>query len=189
MSNTLNSLRSYANKITLSIAFVIFFLFTGIAFPYHANNLFEVTGKMVRTLDVRWSYNQQDVLTLFSDMQEAGRLEYQIVEGITDMIYPLVYGILIILLILSLTKILSVKRWWLLLFLPILTMLFDYSENTMILRMLDSYPDISPEMVSRSSTLSSIKWTFAFLSVSTVMILGVLNFLDRNKQKGLNTDD
>lgn len=189
MNNTFNSIRPYSNKITLTIAFIIYFLFSGVAFPYHAKQLHEITGKIVRILDVRWSYNQQDVMTLFGEMKEEGRAEYRFVASITDMIYPIVYGVLLILLIIFLTKNLTLEKWWLLLLLPILTMVFDFLENTTILSMLDSYPNISADTVNRSSVLSKIKWSFALMSVSTVLILGVINFMHRNRQKVLNSND
>lgn len=182
MNNSMfDKLTMLASWKTIGGIFAIWLLLTVVAFPYHANELYKITGSFVQTLDVSFYYDKEYVMKLFNDLKPEGRAEYYFVEAVTDVAYPIIYGILMILLITKLSQQLSFKKWWLLLILPVMTVLFDFLENATILSMLSSYPEISEATVSRSSLFSSVKWCFAFLSVGTIFYLGFRFLIHKRK--------
>jgi len=175
----MNTLRAIANWKTNTVIFVVYLILSTIAFPYHANNIRKQTGEITRTLDMRFSYAVEEVEALFLKLKPEGRAEYHFVERVTDIAYPIVYGILMILLITNLTTFLKLKIWWVLF--PVLTMIFDFAENATILRLLDQYPTLHTSTVRLASSFSSMKWCFVVFSVSTIIGLSILRF-KRKKQ-------
>ncbi|MCF8380005.1 MAG: hypothetical protein K9H49_10535 [Bacteroidales bacterium] len=138
-----------------------FYLFPKYAVKYNDEKLIP--------LDLRSSYNCEEVVELFSKMGIEGRRNYQISAGIVDMIYPVIYGPLLVLLLSKIIDHIFKRKSYLkyLALLPLLAMLFDYSENMHILKMLAEYPDIKESTAFRSSVFSGFKWYL----VSLIMVL------------------
>jgi len=132
-------------------------------------------NESLKSLDIRKSYTKEDVLDLFLKMGDEGRNTYHFATGVIDMIYPLVYGALLILLLVKLLQyIFKKKSWYIYLsLLPILIMIFDYIENINTLLMLSKYPEISNIHVSFGSMVSGIKWYL----VSVILVILITGFL------------
>ena len=116
-------------------------------------------------------------MDLFSKMDYEDRQAYQFSTGVIDMIYPLVYGLLLILLMTKLINQLFKKNSYLifLIILPLIIMICDYTENFNTLRMLTDYPDIKESSVFLGSKFSGIKWylvsfTLSFLIAGTIFL-------------------
>ncbi len=171
----MNTLKSFANKNSLIGVFILFLLISGVFFPLHRYNMYQAAGKSTKIIDVQLFYTHQDVITLFNDLTPKGRAEYYVQESVTDMAYPIIYGLLFILLITYLSKHLDYNNWWLLLIPPLLSMIFDFSENYTILKMLGSFPNISEATVFRCSIYSLLKWSFVVVSTLIVVSLYVIN--------------
>jgi len=132
--------------------------FSGLVFPHFQQQIDAIAGKPLQVLDLRMQYSQADVMALFQQMQPTGRAILTTVSGKIDMVYPLIYGLLLTLLLLRLAAPLpkGYSRW--LVLAPVLAVGFDYVENSQILRMLRVFPEIPGELVAFSSLMTSLKW-------------------------------
>ncbi|HKK73763.1 MAG TPA: hypothetical protein VJ953_01715 [Saprospiraceae bacterium] len=169
------------------IIFVLFVIYLGFSlwlFPYYQSQIDDLAGEPLTALDLRMQYSPGEVKDLMAQMGKEGRAINRFISGRIDMIYPLVYGLFLILLLVRLSSTLKYHRGPWLLLVPILAMLFDYLENFQVLRMLRQYPDISEELVAFSSLMSSLKWLFVLAALLLVVILGILqgSIFIRNKR-------
>jgi hypothetical protein len=156
---------------------VLYLGFSLFLFPFYQGQIDEIAGEPLKALDLRMQYSFEDAQTLLEKMQPEGRSIAQLISGRVDMVYPIVYGLFLLLLITRLAAKLKFRpKAWLLLT-PVLAMLFDYLENIQVLRMLRQYPDISSELVRFSSLMSSLKWLFVLAAVLLVLILGGIQFI------------
>ena len=169
-------MKKILNK-TAQWKFIIPLLFLSTLFNFYLFPKNEVVynNESLRLLDIRASYTKEDVLDLFFKMGDEGRNTYHYVTGVIDMIYPLIYGTLLILLLAKLFQNIFKKktRYIYLALFPILIMIFDYIENINTLLMLDKYPEISNIHVTLGSMVSGIKWYL----VSAILIIIITGFL------------
>ena len=95
--------------------------------------------------------------------------------GKVDMIYPIVYGVFFVLLLASLLKKLFSKKSKIIFlsFLPLIGVLFDYLENFNTLKLLNKFPNITPEQVDYGSQMTQIKWVFLIMSILLVFALAI----------------
>ncbi len=152
--------------------FLLSALFNFYLFPKHE---VQYNNESLKSLDIRTSYTKEDVMELFNKLDDEGRKTYEYSISVIDMIYPLVYGMLLILLLSKLIKNLfrEESNYIYLSLLPILIMIFDYAENTNTLMMLSKYPEISNTSVALGSLFSGLKW----YSVSAILMLLISGFL------------
>jgi hypothetical protein len=155
---------------------VLFVLFSFFIFPEYQSRMGAIAGEYIQPLDTRMSYDAAEVQTLFEKLGTEGRDVYRFVTGKIDMIYPLVYVMLLMLVLTSLIRKLTVpgSRFALLALLPLGGMLFDYLENFSTLRLLRNYPNITEDEVSMGEMLTRIKHGFLFLSLILVLFLAIL---------------
>ena len=152
--------------------FLLSALFNFYLFPKHE---VQYNNESLKSLDIRTSYSKEDVMELFSKLGDEGRETYEFAISVIDMIYPIVYGMLLILLLSKLIKNIfrEESNYIYLSLLPILIMIFDYAENTNTLSMLSKFPEISDGSVAFGSLVSGVKW----YSVSVILILIITGFL------------
>ncbi|PID99031.1 hypothetical protein CSA80_02855 [Candidatus Saccharibacteria bacterium] len=148
-------------------------------FPVNEAEINQLAGVEVTPLDMRFSYSREDVLSLFQTLQEAGRAKYQYVSSIIDMMYPLLYGVLLFLLLKKLIRSLpfAVGRLTIVCFLPIIAAVFDFIENFNVIGMLKSFPSITDTQVFASSLATSTKWTFLAASQISVVVLAAIHIV------------
>ncbi len=166
--------------VILLVAF--FVIFSAYVFPLYQKQINEIARKDVTLLDTRLSYTQPEVIELFTDMGTEGREINRFVSGVVDMVYPIVYGLLFMALLANLTYPFSNRQVKWLRFLPLIIMLFDYSENLGVLRMLSDYPELTADQVRLNSMLTTSKWMFTLLTVTLTIVLGI-NRLIKRKHK------
>jgi hypothetical protein len=145
-------------------------------FPRYQSQLSQAAGQQVAPLDTRFAYSAQEVTSLFEVLGEDGRQTYRTVVGIIDMIFPLVYGGLFTLVIAWLLRKLTAPSspWMFVSLLPLTGVIFDYLENFTILRLLNQYPDISPDTVSWGEQMTQLKHVTGLLSVVIALVLVVI---------------
>lgn len=143
-------------------------------FNLYLFRLFELKheGKLLQSLDVRFSYSNAEVFELFEKIGEQGRSDYFILTAAVDMIYPIVYGLLLVFLLLAITNVLFPARKKLLYIamIPFTTVFFDYLENFNTLLLLGSFPDMNHRAIATGSFFTSTKWTFATFSLILLLI-------------------
>ena len=156
--------------------FLLFALFSFYLFPHYQSRMTEAAGEPVAGLDTRFSYTTEEVQRDFDALGPAGRDLYGFVVGTIDMIYPLIYGLLFVLVLAWLLKRTagpSSSRMMLAL-LPLAGVLLDYLENINTLRLLAAYPDFSPDAVSWGERMTQFKHAFGLLSVAMAAFLAIV---------------
>ena len=175
MGKPLNMLRKYSNWKIILPSSILFILFTLVIFPFYLSLLNEIANEKVLFLDGRLNYNYDQVNTLFNKMGREGRDIYHFMAGKIDMIYPIVYSLFFVLLLASLLKRIFSKKSKIIVlsFLPLVGALFDYLENFNTLKLLNKFPNITPEQVAYGSQMTQIKWVFLIMSILLVFSLGI----------------
>ncbi len=172
-------MKNKSSWITIIFLGLLFLFFMTYLFPLYQAEVNDIAGKAVESLDTRFSYTKNDVLQLFDTVKVEGREKMVFISGVVDMIYPLIYGILLFLLITKLTDNISNNKLKFIRLLPLIGMLFDYIENFSILNMLNTYPMISEKQVFISSSATSLKWIFLDISIGLIVILTVIKILKK----------
>lgn len=167
-------LRNIANRNVMVPLGIVFVTFTFFVFPYYQQKINDVANKELITLDARVQYNKIAVVTLFENAGVAGRAYLRVLSGKIDMVYPIIYGSLFLLLIILLTKKWS-NQWSLLVIFPVIAMIFDYFENLNVLHLLDDYPSISIEDVACTEKFTQLKWLCITITLLVIMILSISN--------------
>lgn len=135
-----------------------------------------LAGKEVGVIDLTFGYNTEKTTNMVVNYGEEARNYYAQVETTIDIAYPIVYAILFGIILTMLYRGKSVLN--LLVFLPLITMLFDILENMMIVRLLKSYPDTSNLITHGVELFKLGKWgLFGILIIAT--IIGLYNKLTK----------
>jgi hypothetical protein len=140
-------------------------------------------GTIMNMLDKQFSYTPDTARTLMTEYGDTGRSFAWRFELIADGLYPISYTFLFLIIISWTFKSLAPYGFsirYIHLF-PFLVMLFDYSENACIIRMLKTFPDFSDNLVQLSSFFTSLKWSL--LVAETFMIGAALWLLTFYRMK------
>jgi len=122
-------------------------------------------------LDIKFSYSQDFVKTTLNSYGDEGRAKY-LKFSLMDMLYPLVYSLLLASL---LFKLFYNSRYNPYLF-ALFAGLFDYIENAFLIHFNLSFPDINNWEVIISSFATSLKWSFIIISF-IALISGVVKII------------
>ncbi len=174
-------LSSWKSIVVLSVvwACAVFYIF-----PIYKTELNNVAGSDVQLLDARFSYTQDDVSYLFKTIDHTGQQIYLSILGKIDMIYPLIYGLLLYLFLLKFSKHTINNKLRILYILPWMGVVSDYVENFFIINMLKNPYDISEQQVFISSVATTLKWTFLGASVVLILVLGIKYLVRLKRVKG-----
>jgi hypothetical protein len=145
----------------------------------------ESAGQEVIPLDSRFSYTYNEVENDFDKLGADGRSIYRFVIGKVDMLFPLIYGPLFILVLAWLLKKITRKDsdWIVLALFPLIGIAFEYLENFNTLSLLDNYPAITEEQVSWGEQMTRLKHIFLLLSVGLILILAATLLIKTLKQR------
>lgn len=163
----------------------LFFVFTLYLFPNIQEQINTLAEQNLTVLDLRFAYTLNDVNRLFEAMGTEGRSLYaKTMVGKIDMIYPLVYGSMLMLLFAFFLKKTNRFRHPFLpfIFFPAVLTTFDYLENFNTLHLLKAYPNLTAETVNWGSFLTSLKHIFSIISFSLLLLLIVVYLLDLLKK-------
>ena len=162
MTIIINSLRKLASGRTVFILFIMtmsvyvtmLFLTIPMVGSYAPNmELFDMSPS---------GYSYQHAMSLLERLGDAGRTMYLTRQLPLDFIYPGLFAVSYTLMLLWLfsKSVKETSRVFYLVFIPALGGLFDYLENVYIIRMINSFPDLSPKLVQVASTLTLLKSIF-----------------------------
>jgi hypothetical protein len=166
-----------SNPKILITLFALFIVFNTLIFPQFSP---EYKGQSLHVLDLRFAYNKAEVMNLFTKLGDEGRKTYMIIELTADLIYPIIYTLLLVGLLFRFSKDSVFEN---IMYFPFLILFFDYLENFNIVYMLNSYPEISSLHVDIGAFFTKLKWIMVFLSVLFVFVLFGTQQYFRNKQK------
>lgn len=118
------------------------------------------------------NYTQAEVTDLFTKMGTEGRSSSYFTTGIIDSIYPVVYTIFFILLLVFFIKKLGLTAsgWYYLLLLPAGIMIADYIENLNTLSMLRSFPFVTEWAAKFGSAASALKWYLSMITIGLLLL-------------------
>ena len=130
-------------------------------------------------------YNFEYVITLFNTLGEEGRHSYLFYQIPVDMVFPLLFAITnSLLIVFFLKKLKQLKTPFIYLcFVPLISGVADYSENTGIIIMLNQFPDITMFAVKITSLFSVIKNFAITISFLVIIVLGILLAIKSKAQK------
>lgn len=162
---------------------VLYILFPTLIFRHYQAMISEIVQENVQILDLRLSYSWLEVKALFDLLGTEGRGIYRTISSCVDMVYPLVYCLLLILVLALLIKKVTspTSKWMYLSFLPTIGMLFDFFENMSILQMLTDYPNITAAEVASASFFTTVKWCSLILVFGLIFVFTFLFVRKRRK--------
>jgi len=152
---------------------ILFIIFNILIFPYLQNRI-DPTGQYPM-LDLLFGYSMQKACFILEGIGEEGRSAYLFTTSAADMIYPLVYALLLSLIIAWMLKKLMTDQGVMsyLIFIPFLIMVFDFIENSAIIIMLVSFPSLSERAVFSGSYAGMAKWVSTGIVIFIIVISGV----------------
>lgn len=182
----MKSFIKYSNwKVTLGLLIGALCL-SGYFMPLALNQ----TASALGPLDLLFSYTPEVARAHLEDFGVDGRFRYLLVNLIGDTIYPILYTLFFVSLIAQLSgiasstpaKVLYGPKW--LVFLPLLTLGFDLSENATILFLLTKFPDFQDGVVSLASAFTTLKWCSLALTATVILaLLGSRSIPRRNEPR------
>jgi hypothetical protein len=161
---------------TLLTLFILTFLFNIVIMPGIQWQM-DLRSGGVEPLDLSYYYTAQEAFERIEAFGEA-RPFYAMVELTADLLYPLVYGFFLSVLLVTLYRrgFAAGNRVQMVAFLPLLSTVFDYAENTSIAYMLLIYPAESPLVATWAGFFTLIKW-FTLLLTIIAVLLGFVAYL------------
>jgi len=152
------------------------FIYCIYLFQNSETQMSELAGQHTPMIDTRTGYDLAEIQEFFTIIKSEGREAHRFATGVVDMIFPWAYGILFVLLsAFFLKKITSPDSKWMYLSLfPVLLMIVDYIENFNTLDLLDSYPNLTAEMVDSASQITGIKSILTQISMILPLVLGLI---------------
>jgi hypothetical protein len=154
----------------------VFLFFNIIVFPVLGNQI-DPAGEY-NILDLFFGYSMKEAFSVLEGIGEDGRSAHLYATAVADMIYPVIYSVFLSLLIAVLIKkLLSTESCFsYFVFSPFIIMLFDFIENSAIISMLISFPDITETMAKAGSIAGIAKWcsTGFVIIIVIIMVISIL---------------
>ncbi len=142
--------------VALQILFV--YAFHGL-FPFSVEKIGMLSGGM-GIPDARMFYTLPQLQSMFWHYGTEGREMYLQLQWI-DMFYPLVYSTLLASLLYLVFK---RTRLEILIFVPFVAALLDYTENILLRISILSFPDMNEKIVSIAGPVTFLKWLLVFFA-------------------------
>ena len=137
-------------------------------------------------LDMELGFVSKDVYTWLTNFGETGRGRIFWVTLLLDSVYPIVYTLLLVLILVGLLEYSYprlVNSLYKLTLFPLLTMFADWCENTCSLVLIQSYPMQLPTVVLLGSIFNQIKWVSIVFSLGGVFIGLVAYYANHREAK------
>jgi hypothetical protein len=117
------------------------------------------------------TYHSEEALMAVENLGDAGRAVYKSIAFGEDLIYPIIYGLTLILLIAYLWQKVTPEHKWSgrLCMVPALAVLFDYAENFSIVAMVNQFPEKVILVAQLAATFTLFKWLFVFASILLIL--------------------
>ena len=127
-------------------------------------------------LDLLFGFNALDVQKTFEILGETGRIQYVYSSLILDTVFPVLYVLLFISILLKLNE-----RRIFILCIPILAGIFDLGENISISLMMssNSFSEIPESQIFISSVFNQCKWSLCLCSVIFIFFKLISNLLKK----------
>ena len=168
-------------EILKSISFLGFIL---ILFLIYSRTIFPAKRfEKIEAPDLKVYYNSEQLYKMF-DKMDSKAIETYKKEIITlDILYPIIYGLLFISLILVLGNKLNIseKKLNLIIFIPLISIIFDIIENISNFYIISNLPQ-RIGLASFSGFFTLIKWLSIFISLLIILYYSIMLLLKRLKE-------
>ena len=173
-SKIANKIISIASGWLLITTTMIFLVFSATVLPDQSQKAAQYSG-VSGSPDLSLYYSPDQLYKMAEQFGENGRQSYITARFTFDLAFPFVYGaFLLSASAWGLGALTNVKnRWRLLVFIPILAILFDLLENTAASIVIGRYPQPSPIAAHLAPFFTLVKWIFvgSGFAISIVLII------------------
>lgn len=125
--------------------------------------------------DLSIGISKEDLMKFYETAGKEGREIYANILMRYDLLYPLSYGLFFAYTISLLIRNYRKRFLGILIFLPIISMLADFVENTGFVLLAYEYPNFDDKLFQMARTAQILKWSMAFASVATIVVLLIAN--------------
>ena len=179
--NFIAKIERLANQKTLILGLVITIVSLA-AMQLLMSEILILTGGL-QVMDLRFSYTVDDVGELLTAMGDTGRQLFSHMQ-IADTFFPLGMLLVMVNAIVSLTSRVfpegSPHRAVVLI--PFIETIFDYFENILNATQVADYPNLSSELITQASIMTSLKWSFVALTIGIIIILAIMAIMNSRRR-------
>lgn len=176
-------LESRINWITALVSLAIFILFMILVLPRVSTYAEENIGG-IGSPDTDMMLTGQELYDIAESYGEEGRDTYVFLRWTFDLVWPLVYTFFLLSFIIVLGKNLPYKFVRPMYLLPLVAMLMDYLENTLVTIVMVAFPRKLLTIGSIASFSSLLKWGTLSLAFLFVFILAVTRLVWKFRIRG-----
>ncbi|MEE9348782.1 MAG: hypothetical protein V3U80_01905 [Flavobacteriaceae bacterium] len=152
------------------IGLILIVMFNTFFLPFLPSVLWGFHLPIDKILDLRFSYNANDIFSLFDEFGAKGRNSYKLSALSIDSPYAIIYSITYAIIIYLLLKSNDLLKYKMLILLPFLIGMFDIFENVSIALMSHYYPIKMMSLANATPYFTLFKWLFSALVFITVMV-------------------
>jgi hypothetical protein len=163
------------------IALLIFTIFTATILPSEA--LRGVEAGLTQSIDTSILYSVEDLYSIISGYSREVRLAYIYQRFTFDLIWPLVYGLFIVVTTLYLLIKIKIKRLNYLIYFPLAAVGFDFLENISVSILMFIYPVRINALALLASIFTTLKWITLSYSFIQIIILLIVLLITKIKKK------
>lgn len=124
-------------------------------------------------------FDMELIMNLLFDLREAGRAYYMNYQLPLDTLYIGLFAFSYYHILGHFIEKLQLKKWRFVVFLPIISAVFDFLENICIFQALRSFPEI-PKTIHILPFLTSLKMAFGMAYLLVFFVLGIWVFIKKN---------
>lgn len=165
-------------------AVVVFACFIAFILPWQAAKWEEATGGG-QSPDSSFLYTADDLYQMAEQYGEAGRSAYIHARFTFDLIWPLAYLFLLVVLLSVLYRVLPVKsRWRWVNLIPVLGWAMDMFENVGASLIMYRYPERTPVVAELTPIFTLLKWCLIYASFAALVpgvLIRVLYYIRKRK--------
>lgn len=142
----------------LLLLFCLILLFSLYIFPQRTMHLRVECSGASPVFDARFSYSPAEVYPAFAQCSPAGRRLYALSEASIDLVFPILYNLFLVGLLAAAYRRIRGAPGKYLPWLPLGSLLLDYTENACLITMLLLYPRQIPSLSLAASISTPLKW-------------------------------
>ena len=160
---------------------IIFGVFTATVLPNEA--IRGVDAGLTQSIDTNILYSVEDLYLIISGYSREVRLAYIYQRFTFDLIWPLIYGLFIVITTAYLLIKIKLKRINNLIYFPFAAVAFDFLENISVSILMFIYPIRINVLALLASLFTTLKWITLSYSFIQIIILTVILLIIKIKKK------
>jgi hypothetical protein len=171
------------------VSIIVFVVFSATVLPWQAGIARGYT-EGAGSPDSSLFYTREQLYAFAEAYGADGRSSYVLARLTFDVVWPLVYGAMLVLvigwLLTKCTDFGDLPR--LVILLPVLAVLADYAENTCTAIVMARWPETTDVLASLAGVFTAVKWTTLSLAFLVVPVLGVAALVRRRRDRAVDRD-